>query len=222
MLPSRLTAQDSASIASEFLAAHNASITWYLNRRLSEVSQSQKEMQEERIKRQLERTRTLGSTSNEVRASNVFDPLSAPSERTGGWFSSAKASSSNPPPLPSLPYSDDEDSDEELELTQSQILQFEDENKALLRDAEDALAAVQQAESRLMEISALQMELVQHLTQQAEITDQLFEDAVQAGQTVNAANAQLVRARQRQSDSRLYLLVFLLGASAALLFLHNY
>jgi syntaxin 18 len=117
---------------------------------------------------------------------------------------------------------DDEDSDEELELTQSQILQFEDENKALLRDAEDALAAVQQAESRLMEISALQMELVQHLTQQAEITDQLFEDAVQASQTVDAANAQLVRARQRQSDSRLYILVFLLGASAALLFLHNY
>lgn len=219
MLPSRLTAHDSATIASEFLAAHNASITWYLNRRLSEVGQSQKEMQEERIKRQLERTRTLGSTSSEVRPRNAFDPLSVPSERTGGWFGSAKASSSNPPPLP---YSDDEDSDEELELTQSQILQFEDENKALLRDAEDALAAVQQAESRLMEISALQMELVQHLTQQAEITDQLFEDAVQASQTVNAANTQLVRARQRQSDSRLYILVFLLGASAALLFLHNY
>ena len=222
MLPSRLTAQDSATIASEFLAAHNASITWYLNRRLSEVSQSQKEMQEERIKRQLERTRTLGSTSNEVRPSNAFDPLSGQPGRTGGWFGSAKASSSNPPPPPPLPYSDDEDSDEELELTQSQILQFEDENKALLRDAEDALAAVQQAESRLMEISALQMELVQHLTQQAEITDQLFEDAVQASQTVNTANAQLVRARQRQSDSRLYILVFLLGASAALLFLHNY
>ena len=221
MLPSRLTAQDSATIASEFLAANNASITWYLNRRLSDVSQSQKEMQEERIKRQLERTRTLGSTSNEVRPSTAFDPLSMQPRRTEGWFGSAKASSSNPPP-PSLPYSDDEDSDEELELTQSQILQFEDENKALLRDAEDALATVQQAESRLMEISALQMELVQHLTQQAEITDQLFEDAVQASQTVNMANAQLVRARQRQSNSRLYILVFLLGASAALLFLHNY
>lgn len=220
MLPSRLTAYDGATIASEFLAAHNSSITWYLNRRLSEVSQSQKEMQEERIKRQLERTRTLGSLSSEVRPRNASDPLSAPSELTGGWFRSAKASSSNPPPP--LPYSDDEDSDEELELTQSQILQFEDENKALLRDAEDALAAVQQAESRLMEISALQMELVQHLTQQAEITDQLFEDAVQASQTVNAGNAQLVRARQRQSNSRLYILVFLLGASAALLFLHNY
>lgn len=221
MLPSRLTAQDSATIASEFLAAHNASVTWYLNRRLSDVSQSQKEMQEERIKRQLERTRTLGSTSNEVRPSNAFGPLSVQPGQSGGWFGSAKASSSNHPPPP-VPYSDDEESDEELELTQSQILQFEDENKALLRDAEDALAAVQQAESRLMEISALQMELVQHLTQQAEITDQLFEDAVQASETVNAANAQLVRARQRQSDSRLYILVFLLGASAALLFLHNY
>lgn len=212
---------------SDFLAAHNAGVTWYLNRRLTQTSQTQKEMQEERIKRQLERTKTLGSTTGEVRGVDPFDTPSTEAEM-GGWFASARratASRSNTVPTPlsaPLHYSDNEDSDEEIELTQTQILQFEDENAALLRSAEDALAAVHQAESRLMDISALQMELVSHLTQQAELTDQLFEDAIQAGSGVTAGNAQLVEARRRQKDSRVYMLVFLLGASLTLMFLHNY
>jgi len=115
-----------------------------------------------------------------------------------------------------------DESDDEIELSQSQILQFEEENAAILQQTQDALATVQQAESRLMEISAIQMELVNHLTQQAEITDQLYEDAIEAGATIGAGNKQLVEARRRQKDSRLFILVFLTGASLALLFLHNY
>ncbi|EEB93691.1 hypothetical protein MPER_07617 [Moniliophthora perniciosa FA553] len=59
-LPPRLR-QDESSALNNFIAAHHTSITWYLNRRLAEASQSQKEMQEERVKRQLERSKTLGS-----------------------------------------------------------------------------------------------------------------------------------------------------------------
>jgi syntaxin 18 len=118
--------------------------------------------------------------------------------------------------------SSDDSDDDDMELSQSQMQQFEEENAAILREAQDALATVQQAESRLMEISALQMELVSHLTQQAEITDQLYEDAIEAGATVSAGNKQLVEARRRQKDSRLFILVFLIGATMALLFLHNY
>ncbi|KAG8823614.1 hypothetical protein FRC19_003457 [Serendipita sp. 401] len=137
LLPTRLTVSgDAGGLSSDFLAAHNASVTWYLNRRLAE--------------------------------------------------------------------------------------QFEEENALILREAQSALAVVQQAEARLMEISALQMELVSHLSQQAELTDQLYEDAIEAGATVGAGNKQLVEARQRQKDSRLFILVFLIGASMALLFLHNY
>lgn len=219
MLPARLAPQGgSGTLSSEFLAAHNASVTWYLNRRLAEVSQTQKEMQEERIKRQLERTRTLGSA--------IADPLrplapkSTAASGSGLWPRTSSTSTAKPPAH--VPSNSEDSDDDEIELSQSQIQQFEEENATILREAQDALATVQQAESRLMEISALQMELVSHLTQQAEITDQLYEDAIEAGATVGAGNKQLVEARRRQKDSRLFILVFLLGATMALLFLHNY
>ena len=220
MLPTRLAPQNnSAALSSDFLAAHNASITWYLNRRLAEISQIQKEMQEERIKRQLERTRTLGSA--------VADPLRPPAPKasadfgSGLWPRTSSTAAAAKPPVNTISSSEDSD-DDDMELSQSQIQQFEEENAAILREAQDALATVQQAESRLMEISALQMELVSHLTQQAEITDQLYEDAIEAGATVGAGNKQLIEARRRQKDSRLFILVFLIGATMALLFLHNY
>jgi len=60
LLPVRLR-QDESTLSSDVIAAHHSSITWYLSRRLTEASQTQKELQEERVKRQLERTRTLGS-----------------------------------------------------------------------------------------------------------------------------------------------------------------
>jgi syntaxin 18 len=219
LLPARLTNQEgSGALTSDFLAAHNTSITWYLNRRLAEVGQTQKEMQEERIKRQLERTRTLGSV-----AADPLRPLATSPKKLGSstWLSPS-LSRTKPAATPATVPDERDESDDEIELSQSQILQFEEENAAILRQTQDALATVQQAESRLMEISAIQMELVNHLTQQAEITDQLYEDAIEAGATVGAGNKQLVEARRRQKDSRLFILVFLMGASLALLFLHNY
>lgn len=231
LLPARLTHQGASTVASDYLAAHNASVTWYLNRRLAEASQLQKEMQEERIKRQLERTRTLGSAAsnpNRTLASNSKQDTSGNGNAASGWLPGSFPSiikAQAPAPSKNVPTNldgFDDDSDEEIELSQSQIQQFEEENATILREAQDSLAAVQQAESRLMEISALQMELVNHLTQQAEITDQLYEDAIEAGATVGAGNKQLVEARRRQKDSRLFILVFLLGATLALLFLHHY
>lgn len=176
-------------------------------------------MQEERIKRQLERTRTLGSV-----ATDPLRPLAVnPKEPSGSsWLNTSISRPKSPPAAISATHEDEEESDDEIELSHSQILQFEEENAAILRETQDALATVQQAESRLMEISAIQMELVNHLTQQAEITDQLYEDAIEAGATVSGGNKQLTEARRRQKDSRLFILVFLIGASLALLFLHNY
>ena len=73
-----------------------------------------------------------------------------------------------------------------------------------------------------MDISALQMELVAHLTRQNEISDQLYEDAISTTEMVEKGNVQLREAKRRAKDSRLYILVFLIGASFALLFLHYY
>jgi syntaxin 18 len=232
LLPARLR-QDVSTVSSDFLAAHHSSITWYLGRRLAEASQTQKEMQEERVKRQLERTRTLGSSATRE-ALTIGSKEPPPVNQQGGsWLGEASsnliaatigAPSSNDihrvQPIDALPSSDDED--EEFELSASQILQFETENANILRTVQDTLESVQQAESRLMDISALQMELVTHLTKQTELTDQLYEDAIATTATVEKGNVQLREAKRRAKDGRLFILLFLIGASLSLLFLHYY
>lgn len=203
-------------------------------------------MQEERIRRQSERTRTLGSGAayeaaimgmNEAAQTTDASQMTSSSSSTRSWLGDAASSLAStigiPSPNPSsqsrmqatVPQSDEfEDDDEydDMELSASQIQQFETENANILRNVKETLASVQQAESRLMEISALQMELVAHLTKQSEITDQLYEDAIATTESVEKGNVQLKEARRRAKDSRLYILVFLVGASLSLLFLHYY
>ncbi|TCD67688.1 hypothetical protein EIP91_012054 [Steccherinum ochraceum] len=248
-LPTRLR-QDESTATSDFVAAHHASVTWYLSRRLTDTSQTLKEMQEERVKRQLERTKTLGSGAARE-AMFMVEPLPSSSSSddtnaSGGssWLGGAShlasslaasigtsslgdpSSSRSTPRTGSLPaddlFNDDIEDDDDLELTESQIMQFETENANLLQNVQDTLASVQQAESRLMEISALQMELVAHLTRQTEQTEQLYEDAIATAATVEKGNVQLKEARRRARDGRKWILLFLIGASLSLLFLHYY
>ncbi|KDQ64855.1 hypothetical protein JAAARDRAFT_146038 [Jaapia argillacea MUCL 33604] len=255
LLPSRLLPSTStAHLSSDVIAAHHSSITWYLSRRLAEVSQTQKEMQEERVKRQLERTKTLGSGAAREAASlglaseGFTAAGGVPKDGNTSWLGSTFASglaatigapdpssssqhtlrpgSSHANPSPPLTASTTSDLDSDLgldeELTQSQILQFESENSAILESVQSTLHSVQQAESRLLEISALQTELVANLTRQTELTDQLYEDAMTSTGMVEKGNEQLKEARRRAKDSRLFILVFLIGASLSLLFLHYY
>lgn len=234
-IPTRLR-QDISTAQSEFRAAHHSSVTWYLNRRLAEASQHQKELQEERVKRQLERTRTLGSKAtheaNAITEAQQILPLTSSSNWLGEASTNFIAATIGAPaekrgnllsvPPTGLLHTQSDDEDEEIELSASQIMQFENENAILLRGVQDTLEAVQQAESRLLDISALQMELVSHLTRQTELTDQLYEDAIATTASVEKGNEQLREARRRAKDSRLFILVFLIGASMSLLFLHYY
>ena len=243
-LPSRLR-QDTSSIAEANRTVHHSSIIYYVNRRLAEVGQTQKEMQEERVKRQMERTRTLGSSvAKEAVTMGLGDLIPIPepislanAKGTRSWIGDAASSlvSSIGLPSPSIgsgpgipqismtPGEDTDDDDyDDMELSTSQIQQFESENANILRSVQDTLASVQQAEARLMDISALQMELVAQLTKQSEITDQLYEDAVNTTASVERGNIQLREAKRRATDGRLYILVFLISSSLALLFLHYY
>ncbi|TFY59796.1 hypothetical protein EVJ58_g5551 [Rhodofomes roseus] len=242
LLPARLR-QDDSTAASDFIAAHHSSITWYLSRRLADASQSLKEMQEERMKRQLERTRTLGSgATREAMYMDMSSSKPSPTESSasGSWLGGASnlassfaasigsndayGSAATIKPGPSSLPDDllDDTDEEELELTQSQIMQFETENANILQSVQDTLASVQQAESRLFEISALQAELVTQLTRQTEQTEQLYEDAIATASMVEKGNVQLKEARRRARDSRKWILMFLIGASLSLLFLHYY
>lgn len=198
-------------------------------------------MQEERVKRQLERTRTLGSSAAQE-AMNLASKGPVQHQQcigVGGdsWLGGASSAlvsgiaatigSSRPAAqprtlTPASSLGDLDGDDDDIELSQSQILQFETENANILRSVQDTLESVQQAEARLMDISNLQMELMTHLTQQTELTDQLYEDAIATTSTVEKGNVQLREARRRAKDSRIFILVFLIGASFSLLFLHLY
>jgi syntaxin 18 len=227
--------QGEETASSDFIAAHHSSITWFLSRRLTEASQTQKEMQEERVKRQLERTRTLGSSAgyemHRVGYKEAEPPTIPAKSESGGWLGGASSTifgaigqqtshSATSTTNVETVHSDEEDDD--IELSASQIMQFETENANILKSVQDTLESIQQAESRLMDISALQMELVSHLIRQTELTDQLFEDAIATSSTVEKGNVQLREAKRRAKDSRLFILVFLIGASLSLLFLHYY
>jgi len=223
------------------VAAHCSGITWFLNRRLTEVSQTQKEMQEERIKRQMERARTLGSGAAREAVELTNSPMFEAQSRQGGWLNSLSGPSSlassiastltgselrssthiSPGQVPDEGFASDDDT-EDMELSSSQIMQFETENANLLRSMQDTLASVQLAESRLLDISALQMELVAHLTRQTEITEQLYEDAIATSSAVDRGNEQLKDARRRAKDSRMFIFLFFVGASLALIFVHSY
>ena len=134
------------------------------------------------------------------------------------------SSSKAPPPPPPPPpvYDSDDDSDEDLELSQSQIMQFEQENAAILRQVEDVLQSVQLAEARLLDISALQSQLVAQLTRQTEVVEQLYDEAIASQAEVEKGNKQLKQAKERARESRKMLLVFIFGATLAILFLHWY
>lgn len=191
-------------------------------------------MQEERVKRQLERTRTLGSSAGYEMlrlGSKGAQPTTIPvKSESGGWLGGASTifntighqTSHLATSTPNIETVQSDEEDEDIELTASQIMQFETENANILKSVQDTLESIQQAESRLMDISALQMELVSHLTRQTELTDQLFEDAIATSSTVEKGNVQLREAKRRAKDGRVFILLFLIGASLSLLFLHFY
>lgn len=217
---------DDVATASNFVSAHCAGVTWYLTRRLTQVSQVLRDMQEERVRRETERTRTLGSdVARELLGTNTLEPAQLGSSSWFGTASSALGGSwaVSQRPLPEeMDQGISDDDEDDVELSASQIQQFEAENAQILRSAEDSLAAVQQAEARLLEISALQAELVAQLTRQTEVSDQLYDDAIATSEMVEKGNIQLREARRRAREGRKWLLLFLIGASLSLLFLHYY
>ncbi|ORX39330.1 snare-complex protein syntaxin-18 N-terminus-domain-containing protein [Kockovaella imperatae] len=221
LLPSLAPADGDSAIIQNLVTAHRANIIWTLNDLLAKLSAGLTDLQEERSKRREERTRTLGGQAAKEAAAieakskfSLFAPTSVPSS----------SSLSNGPALPDVLKGviPDDEPPIESQLTPEQLQLFSNENNTLLEHMQSQLDSVLSAEKSLLEISALQTELVKHLMTQTEITDRLYDEAVGSVGDVGKANEQLKKARQRNQEGRLFLLVFLFGASMALLFLDWY
>jgi syntaxin 18 len=212
-LPSLAPAETSLAVGESLVTAHRASVIWTLNDMMARIGGTIAGMQEERLKRREERSRTLGGQASREAArftSNSTSTSKLPSMLmpTSGTESKAVIPEDEPPI--------------ESQLSPEQIQQFALENNALVEHMESQLTSVLAAEKSLLEISALQTELVRHLAMQTEITERLYDEAVGSVAEVGKANQQLKQARKRGEEGRLFLLVFLIGASLALLFLDWY
>ena len=195
------------------IIAHRASVLWTLRDELAKASSALSNMQEERAERRAERSRTLGSGA----AKEAAQMQRAQEAKASGSFWTPKA---NGDPSAGLHGAIEPGLEEQLppELVQ----QLEQENNALLEHMESTLTSVLAAEKSLLEISQLQTELISHLVQQTELTDKLYDEAVGSVSEVGRANEQLKKAKERSGEARFFLLMFLIGASLALLFLDWY
>lgn len=227
-----LPVPSSSTPSSESLASHRACITLYLNTLLAHVSEHQRDQQEARVLRQLEKSATLGGLggggalgmdeygrqmAEKARVEHILKGKGKARDEIG------EVPSIYRPIIPATT-SDEDPLDGVLESTLSaeQIQQFEAEESALLKSTQSDLESLKLAESSLLEISSLQSQLAMHLTQQAELTDKLWEEAVGVTGKVEEGNVQLRKARERNRESRVWLLIFLMMASGTLVFLDYY
>lgn len=209
---------------------------------LASVSQRQRDQQEARVKRQLEKTQSLGGMggggalgmdelgrqmAEKAKADRAAQKGKAKADEAGAGNEVGQVPSIYRPAPASSESGwgvDEEDDDNPLgsTLTADQIQQFEAEESALLKATQSDLESLKTAESSLLEIASLQSQLAMHLTQQAELTDKLWEEAITVSGEVDRGNKQLKKAKERGRDSRMWLLIFLFMSSFTLLFLDYY
>lgn len=185
-----------ASPTEDILSVHRSSITWLLNQKLMQVSKLQKDQQEIRLEREIEKS------ENQLSKSNYAEALVTPATTT--TYEST--------PLDAF----------EEQLSAEQVQMLEKENSLMLEDLNNTLNQVKTAEKALIEISTLQTQLANHLAAQTIQTDKLYADAIATTETVERGNLQLISARERNKSSRKFMLAFLIGASFVLLFLDWY
>ncbi|KAI8891279.1 hypothetical protein K501DRAFT_281357 [Backusella circina FSU 941] len=187
-----------SSPAEDILSVHRSSMTWLLNQKLMEVSKLQKDQQEIRLEREIEKS------ENQLSKSNYAESLVTPSKTTTHVDEST--------PFDAF----------EEQLSAEQVQMLEKENSVMLEDLNNTLNQVKTAEKALIEISTLQTQLANHLAAQTIQTDKLYADAIATTETVERGNLQLISARERNKSSRKFMLAFLIGASFVLLFLDWY
>ncbi|PWN49589.1 hypothetical protein IE53DRAFT_136322 [Violaceomyces palustris] len=229
--------------ASSLLSAHRSSIISYLSNLLSVASAIQSDMQERRLRAQMERSRTLASTRERLLSSGGGkgsegstttvgknkDENTQPILKgsVGGSFERSsspwKTSSNQPAKSPFSPELEgglEKGQDIIKNLSKQQIQQLEQESSDLVKSLEAELESIRKAESRLHEISDLQNQVSIQLEQQNEVTDRLLDDAISVGTDVGRGNQELSKARKRSREADKYLSFFLVGSGLTLLFLH--
>ncbi|KAI9348357.1 snare-complex protein syntaxin-18 N-terminus-domain-containing protein [Pilaira anomala] len=200
---SHILAQFFSSGTEDVLFVHRSSITWLLNQQLMKVSQIQKDQQEIRLMREIEKS------ENQLSKSTYNQPVVFESQQ-------------DMPVVAAVVEEEEEENPFEQQLSQEQVQMLEKENSVMLEELNNTLNQVKSAEKALLEISTLQTQLTNHLAAQTAQTDKLYADAIATTGRVEQGNLQLLTAKERNKSSRKFMLVFLIMASFVLLFLDWY
>ena len=206
----------------KLLRAHRAAVAWFLNQRLAEISAKQREAQQVRLRRELERQKSSLDRASSFSWSNGNAP-SPPSSR-GSKASTVKSISISPAngiassSLPSPPLR----SPTELHIPEDQQQVLEQENTRLASELDATLDQVHRAHRALLEISELHSQMATHLRQQLEQTEKLYEEATGNVNLVLEGNTELTQAGKRMADTRKWVLFIMILASMVLLFLDWY
>ncbi|KAI9732560.1 MAG: hypothetical protein M1834_003895 [Cirrosporium novae-zelandiae] len=178
--------------------AHRDSVLWYLQRKLEECLEVQKSMMETRIKRELEKNKSvLYKSRGVISQSAAFGESSLPPTTAA-----PQGSSWSSPGNQALQAEEDEKKAIEQQLDPEQLQLFAKENQDLLKHYEDTLDKVRVAEKSLLEISDLHSTLATNLDAQSTQIDQLVTDSVNITENVGKANMEMKKASERKSTAK--------------------
>ncbi|KAL0091451.1 hypothetical protein J3Q64DRAFT_1723757 [Phycomyces blakesleeanus] len=186
------TLSNTQSTTEDILGIHRSSITWLLNKRLMEVSNLQKNQQEIRLRREIEKSENQLFRSTALAAPSAQDQASSSSFKP---TKSTVAETWQSTPVPD-PEPEEMDAFEE-QISQEQLQMLEKENSVMLEDLNNTLNQVRTAEKALLEISNLQSQLTHHLAVQTLQTERLYGDSIATTERVEQGNLQLIQSRER-------------------------
>ncbi|KAI3690885.1 hypothetical protein L2E82_49097 [Cichorium intybus] len=109
---------------------------------------------------------------------------------------------------------------EPMKLEQQQLL--DDETRALQVELSSLLDAARDTETKMVEMSALNHLMSTHVLQQAQQIEYLYDQAVEATKNVEMGNKELTQAIQRNSSSRVFIVLCFVVITFTLLFLDWY
>ncbi|KAI1113397.1 hypothetical protein F5Y14DRAFT_418156, partial [Nemania sp. NC0429] len=179
------------------ISAHRDSVLWLLRHRLQGCVQTQQDMMEIRLMREMEKNRSIlaKARGQDTAFSTNKGASLVDSDHATDWRKDNNNS-------PTRPQDETPSYNPASDLTPEQIQMFERDNQDMLKHYESTLDQVRTAEKSLLEISELQTQLIDTLTTQSAGIEQLVTDADATAGNVEGGNRQLTQATKKASPAK--------------------
>ncbi|EPS41667.1 hypothetical protein H072_4427 [Dactylellina haptotyla CBS 200.50] len=185
---------------SKWMALHREGVLWLLKNRLEKLSEIQREQQETRLMREVEKNKSiLENVAFNKSQGLAMGNAAVQASKAAQVEAQAKAYKRS---QAAAAMEDEETRDIEQMLSKDQLQIFAKENQDMVKYYEDTLDQIRSAEKSLIEISEMQNRIVMDIAAQSDHIDQLMADSVTTSQNVEQGNKQLKQAAQRASPAR--------------------